>query len=221
MSLRVRMLGGTQVGLRASDPPVVAAGHRAHAVRIAAGPPGVFREQQLARDRQPAHRRRPAPRRRACRRPSIATAAASCATSSSASATGTAQGHWNNFLYYAARERLRLLPGLRACRAATRGARRGLAERHKPDRTGRRRAGHPARPHRPRPLRRTRAADRADGACREPGRDRQHRLPARARRVQHPSRGRRDRRSSRRLHPRQGSDAQRRRRRRDDQQRHP
>ena len=35
---------------------------------------------------------------------------------------GSAQGHWNNFLYYAARERLRLLPDFGTSCAPTRGA---------------------------------------------------------------------------------------------------
>ena len=66
---------------------------------------------------------------------------------------GTAQGNWNNFLYYAARERLRLLARLRASSATSRGARRRRAERHQPDRARRRRAGDPARPRHRRALR--------------------------------------------------------------------
>ena len=70
--------------LRARDPSLVAAGDRADALRVAAGPARVLREQQLARHRQPAHRggARATPTSLPPR--SNATAAASCATSCSA-----------------------------------------------------------------------------------------------------------------------------------------
>ena len=95
--------------LCARDPALVAAGHRADALRITARPPGVLREQQLARDRQPPHR---------CRASTCGRARGRGGSRGSRELRdelqrfrdGTAQGNWNNFLYYAARERLRLLP---------------------------------------------------------------------------------------------------------------
>ena len=145
--------------LRARDPPLVAAGDRADALRVAPRPAGVLREQQLARDRQPAHRGRAAPRRRA--------------------RGGGRSRRWRRVARRAAAlprrhragplEQLPVLRGarapppparLRTSRAPPRGARSGLAERHQPDRARRRRAGHPPRPAHPGALRRAGAADR-------------------------------------------------------------
>ena len=126
MALRVRMLGGTQVGyarvtrrwwqqvtglMRSEsllDRPVYFVSSNSHAIAnlLTGVAPRHAEELAAAVDRDGGGELRDELRR---------------------FRDGTAQGHWNNFLYYAARERLRLLPDSGASRAATRGARGRLA----------------------------------------------------------------------------------------------